>query len=244
VLDVLEREGIPVDMIAGTSMGAVVGAIYAQSKDIERMKKLAMEEGPSRLSWLVDPALPKSGLVRGRKIEEKLKAILGDTEFKDLKIPFACIATDIDRGEEVVIREGLVWKAVRASISIPVILAVVKREGRYLVDGALVNPVPVSVLKAMGAAFIIAVNVIPDESAREPTEPNIFIVVMQTFHIASCLLVKSSLNGADFVIEPQVEEIGLADFHRAEESILQGEMAARKSIAEIKRKIYRRAGAS
>ena len=244
VLEVLEKEGIPIDMIAGTSMGALIGAIYAQGKGASEIKELAIDLGAKRFSFLADPALPKTGLVRGKRIRDVLKSIFGDIEFGDLRIPFACVATDINTGEEVVIRQGLVREGVRASGSVPVILTVVKRRGRYLVDGALVNPVPVSVLKEMGADFIIAVNVIPNickglepvnEKGIEAKEPNIFNVIIQTINISSYRMVKYSLGGADVVIEPQVVSIGHLDFHRGQECILQGELAAQACVPEIKR---------
>ncbi|GAH43924.1 unnamed protein product, partial [marine sediment metagenome] len=142
---------------------------------------------------------------------------MGDIEFGDLKMPFACVATDIITSEEVVIKQGLVWEGIRASVSIPVILAVARREGRYLVDGALTNPVPVSVLREMGADFIIAGNTMSDRSkSLKPVskKPNIFSVIMQTIHIVAYQSLKSSLAGADVVIEPQVASIGYFDFHQ------------------------------
>ena len=237
VLKVLEKEGIPIDMIAGTSMGALIGAVYAQGRDITQMKNLAIEWGAKRLSLLADPALPKTGLIRGRRIEDMLKSIIGDIKFRDLRLPFACVATDIITGEEVVIKRGLVREGVRASISIPVLFTVAKWEDRYLVDGALVNPVPVNVLKSMGADFIIAVNAMPDRSVAEVKEPNIFNVIMQTIYIVAHWSLKSSLAGANVVIEPQTASIGHFDFQRAEECISQGEVAARSSIPEIKRRL-------
>jgi len=166
VLEVLEKEGIPIDMIAGTSAGAAIGALYAEGKDTSRIKDLVLDIKWWRLAPLVDLALPKTGFIGGRKVKELLKLMIGDIEFGDLKIPLACVAADIMTGEEVVIKEGSVLEAVRASISIPVVFTVAKWRGRYLVDGGLVNPVPVSVLKRMGADFIIAVNVIPALNAR------------------------------------------------------------------------------
>jgi NTE family protein len=237
VLKVLEQEGIPIDMIAGTSMGALIGALYAQGKDVSQIKDLAIGLASKRFTFLVDLTLSKTGLIRGRKIEDKLKLIFGDTEFGDLKIPFACVATDINNGDEIVIEEGTVWEAIRASSTVPVVLALVKREGRYLVDGTLVNPVPVSIVKAMGADFIIAVNVIPRRETPGKTEPNLFTVVMQTLYISSYQFIQASLEGADIVIEPKVDEIGYADFHHARECILQGELAAKKAIPEIKRRL-------
>lgn len=237
VLTVLEKEGIPIDMIAGTSAGALIGALYAQGRTTNEIKSLIIDLGRKRLTLLTDLALPKTGLIRGRKIEDTLRSIMGDIEFGDLKMPFACVATDIITGEEVVIKQGLVWEGVRASVSIPVLLAVARREGRYLVDGVLTNPVPVSVLREMGADFIIAVNTITDRSkSLKPVskKPNIFSVIMQTIHIVASQSLKSSLTGADVVIEPQVASIGYFDFHRAQECILQGELAAQGAIMPIK----------
>ena len=248
VLKVLEKEGIHIDMIAGTSMGSLVGALYAQGKDASELEKVAVYWGSKRFSLLADPALPKTGLIRGRKIEDMLRSTIGDIEFGDLDIPLACVAADIWTGEEVVIKQGLVREGVRASGSVPVILKAIGREGRYLVDGGLVNPVPVSVLKGMGADFIIAVNVTPSVQERlhgdgtnkkeiKAKEPNIFNVIMQLIHIINYRGVKSSPVEADAIIEPQVTHIGWGDFHRAQECILQGELAAQASILEIKRKL-------
>ncbi len=243
VLEVLEKECIPIDMIAGTSTGATVGALYAQGKDASMIKSLALDLSWKRLASLVDLTLPRTGFIQGKKIKELLKLIIsGDIEFSDLRIPLACIAADIMTGEEVVISHGSVLEAIRASISIPVIFTVAKWKGRYLVDGSLVNPVPVSVLREMGADFIIAVNVIPavrDRAQRveKIKEPHIISVIMQSLYIASYSLVKSSLEGADIVIEPQMADITYGDFYRAEECILQGALATQGSIPEIKRQL-------
>ena len=116
------------------------------------------------------------------------------------------------------------------------------RKDKYLVDGSLVNPVPVSVLKGMGADFIIAVNVIPDinnrvQRAKDFKEPNIISVIMQSIYIGAYSLVESSLAGADIVIEPQVGHIGTGDFHRAEEFISQGKLAAEDSVPRIRKQL-------
>ena len=248
VLEVLQNEGIPIDVIAGTSAGAAIGAIYAQGKDAALIREIALNLDRKALTSLVDLTLPKTGFIQGKKIRELLRTIVGgDIKFSDLKIPFACVATDIHTCEEVVIREGSVLEGIRASISVPAIFSVVRWEGRYLVDGGLANPVPVSVLREMGADFIIAVNVIPDmserayrageEGVKEFKEPNIFSVIMQTLQIASCSLARLSLQDADIVIKPRVMHIGFADFHRAQECILQGKTAAQGSIVEIKRRL-------
>lgn len=248
VLEVLEKEGIPIDMIAGTSAGAAIGALYAQGKGTSLIKNLALDLSWKRLASLIDLALPRTGFIQGRKIKDLLELVIGgDIEFSDLKIPLACVATDIRTGEEVVINQGSVLQGIRASISIPVIFTVVQWEGRYLVDGGLVNPVPVSVLRKMGADFIIAVNVIPDMRERVHRvskrqmkgfkEPTIFGIIMQSTYIATYSLVRSSLEDADVVIEPQLADIAYSDFHRAQDCILQGEVATQSSILEIKRKL-------
>jgi len=242
VLEVLEREGIPVDMIAGTSAGAAVGALYAQGKSAARIKELALDTGWRRLVSLIDLALPKSGFIEGTKIKNLLKSFMGDISFSELKIPLSCVATDIHSGEEVVINDGSVLEAVRASISIPVIFTAVRWRDRYLVDGGLVNPVPVSTVRDMGAELVIAVNVIPTmgvrlQPAKESKEPGIFQSLLHSFYIATYSLVRSSLAEADIVIEPKLPHVGYGDFHRIGDSIAQGEIAAKALVEQIKQQI-------
>jgi NTE family protein len=248
VLAVLEKEGIDIDMIAGTSMGSLIGAIYARQRNAAKLEALAEHWGTKRLFLFSDLTLSRAGLIRGRKIDKMLMEILGDVEFKDLHIPFACVATDIDSGEEVVIRQGLVWKGIRASISIPIVLKAVRDEGRYLVDGGLLDQVPVDVLQEMGADFIIAVNVTSnaqllnhevgtDERNGRTKQPSILQVVMRTMQIVNRRGLNYELTGADIIIEPELEQIGWGDFHRVSECVLQGELAAAAAIPEIKRKL-------
>jgi len=248
VVDVLQKEGIPIDMIAGTSIGALVGAVCAQGKDCGVVKDLAQSINLTKMMSLADLAIPKTGLIGGKRVIKLLKTVIGsDVTFEDLEIPLALVATDIMTGEEVVINQGSVLEGIRASISLPGIFTVVKWNNRYLVDGGLVNPVPVSVLKQMGADFIIAVNVIPDIGERtrnmrrgkkqRSKAPNIFNVLLQSLYIGTYYLAKSSLEGADIAISPKIAHINPADFHRAKEFILQGELAAQASIPEIKRKL-------
>jgi NTE family protein len=248
VLQVLREENIPIDMIAGTSSGAVMGAVYASGEDINKMIEHALDAGWKRLAPLIDPSFPKTGFIKGRKITGLLSTYVGgNIKFSDLKIPLACVATDIDTGEEVVIKSGSVLEALRASISIPGIFTVVKREGRHLVDGGLTTPVPVNVVRQMGADFIIAVNVNPDISSRMgPTsqkrieahkEPNIFQIMLQSIYITTNAVARHSLAEADIIIEPDLTSIGAGDFQKAQELITQGEQAARAAMPEIKRKL-------
>jgi len=128
VLNILQSEGIYADMIAGTSAGAFVGALCAQRKDCSLIKDLVTSVDWKRAVSLVDLVLPKTGLLGGRKIKDWLGLVIGgDIKFSDLKVPFACVATDINTGEEVVINQGSVLEGVRASISVPGIFTVVGR---------------------------------------------------------------------------------------------------------------------
>ncbi len=237
-------------MIADTSAGATIGALFAQGKNAAEIKELARGFNWKQRLQAVDLALPKNVFIAGNKIKQNLKSIIGDADFSQLKMPFACVATDINSGQEVVINQGSVLEAVRASVPMPVIFSVVKHNNRYLVDGGLVNPVPVSVLKAMGADFIIAVNVMPrlnkkpgllypaastTEQSSAARGPNIFNIMLKVFSITNSQVVEASLNGADVIIEPRLGSIGLGDFTHTEECILQGGLAAIDAIPEIKR---------
>jgi NTE family protein len=242
VLEVLEREGIPVDLIAGTSAGAAVGALYAQGKTVAKIKELVDNTGWRQMVSLVDLTLPKSGFIEGKKIKNLLRSVVGDIDFSDLEIPLSCVATDINSGEEVVISDGPVLEGVRASISIPAIFTAVRWRDRYLVDGGLVNPVPVSTVRGMGADFVIAINVIPPTGVRihtgkEAKAPGIFQAIMHSLYISSYSLVRSNLAGADIVIEPDLAGIGFGDFHRANEAIRQGEAAAEGLVEQLKRRL-------
>jgi NTE family protein len=248
VLRVLQKEKIPIDMIAGTSAGAIIGAAYARHQDTERMTHDALDANWRKMAPLIDPSLPKSGLIKGKKIRNLITSFIGgEVDFNDLKIPFACVATDIDTGEEVVIDSGSVPEALRASISIPGIFAVVKHKDRYVVDGGLTTPVPVEVVRRMGADFIIAVNVNPDVTGRmgkayrqrveAHKEPNIFQVMMQSIYITTYAVAQHALESADIVIEPDLTNFGAGDFNKAPEMITRGLEAAQKAIPEIKRKL-------
>ncbi len=243
VLEVLLGMGIHIDMISGTSMGSMVAGVYAKGENIEAMKEMARDLGSKRLSLLTEPTLSRTGLISGVKINNALKSIFGDMRFEDLKIPFACSATDIESGHEVVIDRGLVREGVRASCTVPVILAPIKIEGRYLVDGALVNPVPADLLRKMGADIVIAVNVTPleDDNSRvnnvkkdKRKEPNILSIAFQTVNIIAGQRLLTCMQYADIVISPRVNHIGRGDFHRADELIHQGELAALACEQQLK----------
>jgi NTE family protein len=243
VLEVLERENIPIDFIAGTSMGALVGALYAREKEAALVKHQATEMNWVGMAHLIDPAVSRSGLIAGRRVTSLLKKLMGDVNFDELAIPFACVATDIISGEEVVMKEGKVIEAVRASISVPVIFTVVKKDNRFLVDGGLVNNVPVNIVREMGADYVIAVDVTPTRTERkehllldaEAKEPTRLQVIIQSIYITTYLTDHAVTAGADIVIHPKMAHINPPDFHRVGECILEGELAAVDMAPRIKR---------
>jgi NTE family protein len=162
VLKVLEEHGIFPDVITGTSVGAIVGALYAGGYRPGEIEELVLDLDWKKLMHLVDMSFSPRGLLQGKRVGLLLKSILGELTFPQLKWEFACVATDINNGEQVVLRDGSLIDAIRASISIPGIFIPVEIRGRYLVDGSLLNAVPVSVCRDMGAKYVIGVNVVPD----------------------------------------------------------------------------------
>jgi len=170
VLRAIEEAGIEVDCIAGTSIGAVIGAIYSADK-LEGLTERFLQFDWKRIVSLLDPVFPRSGLIDGQKIADFVRAHVPAARIEELPIPFRTVATDIMTGEQVVLGTGDLIEAVRASISVPGIFTPVRSNGRILVDGGLVNPVPVSVARAMGADRVIAVDLNHDIVARRTTYP-------------------------------------------------------------------------
>jgi NTE family protein len=180
VLDALLAAGIKPDIIAGTSMGALVGGVYASGRH-EALRDWALAADRRIVASLVDVGFLAGGLVDGVRIVDWLAGLKISRNIEDLKLPFAAVATDLASGREVWLRDGPLDKAIRASISMPGIFSPVEIDGNWLVDGGLVNPIPVSLCRAMGADFVIAVNLNEDLLGRrllpeiavtpDPTEP-------------------------------------------------------------------------
>lgn len=160
VLKVLKREGIPVDIIAGTSMGSIIAGCYAAGYEPEEIEELALRIDKSwvyeNLFW--DVTVPRSGFFAGDTLLRFIRSYIGSREFSDMEIPYACVAADIETGEEVVLKQGRVAEAIRASCGLPLIFEPTQLSGRWLVDGGLVNPVPTRVIADMGADILLAVN--------------------------------------------------------------------------------------
>jgi predicted acylesterase/phospholipase RssA/CRP-like cAMP-binding protein len=245
VLRVLEEEGIPIDIMAGSSAGSLFGALYAAGLSIDEITAFAlgMRDKVAFSGRLWDFNLPpRSGLIRGQRALDHIDKTLGHRTFPDLKIPFYIVAADIISGEEVIFDSGSVAEAVRASISIIGIFSPASVGGRYLIDGGAVNPVPTGILAQKGADIIIASSVISglEEQARrrrerkEESSPNFLGVVMNMMGIMEREIIKTKMMPVDVVINPRVGIYSSMEYDKAAEFICLGEEAAQEEIDRIK----------
>ncbi len=247
ILRVLERNGIYPDLIAGSSMGALIGSFYAAGKDTEELERIALSITKAKLWSLIDFGLPWQGIVLGREVLKFLKSILGDATFDELRLPFACASTDINTGAERVLRHGGVAEAVRASLSLPFFFQPYLHQGRFLVDGGLVNPVPSSIARAMGADVCLAVNITtkpevkqfpgfkgPRTALDRLKGPHIFKVMAKTLYTMQYGIARTGAQDADVVLAPDLSDFTWMEFHRAREIIRAGEENAEHMLPKIK----------
>ena len=242
VIKVLEKENIPIDFIAGCSIGAMVGGFYALTKDIAWVEKIAMETDWRRIvSFLAEPSFLSGGLIGGEKIEKFFLHQVGGKKFKDLQIPLIIVATDINTGKEVRIIEGDLATAIRASSSVPLIFKPTKRKGRLLVDGGLSNPVPCDVAGKMGADIIIAVNLdnyfFHNSNRASDTSGGklaIHKVALNSLNILRYHLSQHCVKKADLVITPKVDEKSWTQFRNGEKIIKKGETETQLNLPRIK----------
>ncbi len=243
VLRVLEEEDVPIDMMAGTSAGSLFGGLYAAGMSADEVARFAIEM-PKRIrvrNGLWDFHLPpRSGLIKGQRMVDFLNKVLNGATFADLRIPFFVVAADVLTGEEVIFQEGPLAAAIRASTSMVGIFSPAAVNGRYLIDGGAVNPVPCSVLADRGAELIIASSVIAP--LREQTErrrngqgmPNFLGVVSNMMSLMEAEIIKTRMTPADVLIQPDIARYDTMDFGKAEELIRLGEEAARREMDKIR----------
>jgi NTE family protein len=162
VIKVLQQAGIEIDVIAGVSMGAMVGAGYVMDLGIERVQTIALETDWKRLFSLLDIRFHPDGIIDGNRLEDFIKSHIGNAQFSETHIPFSVVATEAESGEKVVFNEGSIAKAVRASLSVPIFFKPYCYDGRVFLDGGLCDPVPVRLVREMGADFVIAVSAFSD----------------------------------------------------------------------------------
>ena len=245
IIKVLEENSIPIDFIAGSSIGSVIGGFYATTKDIKKIEEIALSNNwRQTLSLFFDPSL-RQGFVSGMKIKNFIENIIGKIHFKNLKIPFSVVATDIKTGEAVVIDKGEVALAIRASGSIPLIFKPVKLGSRLLVDGGLSLPVPVSVVKKMGADLVVAVNLDADYFANnEDRSFGFYKVANSSIKLLRYHLASLNIKDADIVINPKIGTVGWNKFINSKNVILMGEKAMQLSIFKLKKLMHQKNSSS
>jgi len=251
VLKVLEREGVPVDFLAGTSMGGVVAAGYAAGMDAAYLEQEALRMGRLRnLLPLVDRSLPGLGLVKGERVRDYLGSHVGEMTFDQLRIPLALVAVDLLSGQEVVLQSGMVADAVRATTSLPGVFAPYPLDGRLLVDGGVLNNLPADVMREIGADVVIAVDVSGDAELPpyEAPEGNGRLALPQVLHMMTSLHRVVSIMSRqmthyrlaqaqpEVVIRPRLDISLLGGFPRAREVVAAGEAAA-EEVLPLLRKI-------
>jgi len=166
VLEVFEENGIAFDMIVGTSMGALVGGIYAAGVPLAEVERVMLDVPWKRMASYFRPRLGGGGIMDAREIMKGLAAVMGDAQIEDFRVPFAAVAADIRSGERVVFTRGSAIAAIRASISVPGTFSPVMDGGRAIVDGGIVEPVPVPTARDLGAELVVAVNVLDQPAKR------------------------------------------------------------------------------
>lgn len=238
VIKVLEENNIPIDYIAGTSIGALIGGFYAFSKNISEIEDIALNNNfYEYLSMFFDPSLYQ-GLIKGNKVVKFIENYIGQTTFNDLKIPFRCVATNVKSGEPVIEKNGTVAQAIRTSISMPVFFKPIERDGVFLIDGALSIPVPVQMVRDMGADIVIAVNLYKNNLNSAINKLDIFNVADNSNNILLLHLADENVKNADIVISPKLESItwnNLFTPEKTKEAVDIGEEATIEKIEEIKR---------
>jgi NTE family protein len=262
VLRALDEADIEISMIAGTSIGALVGGCYLAGK-LDQLEEFARSLTKRRIFGLLDINLGGSGLFGGMKLNSRMQEHMNGSRFEDLPKPFVCVATEVRTGHEIWLTEGSLITAMRASYALPGVFEPVSTNGRILVDGALVNPVPVSVCRAYEQPLVVAVNLHYDlfgraavikHSAGElvvqkdavPGKPHatandtrlgITGVMVEAFNIIQDRISRARLAGdpPDLSLQPKLGHIGLSEFHRAGEAIQIGYEATKAQIAELSR---------
>jgi len=261
VLKVLEANKIPIDVIAGTSIGAMAGAVYAlhlrasvleervqnfvqspvfQQSGLTRFKKKKAEENffgqvakyvKERI--VINLAHSRPSLVGGWRISRAVEFLIDDKNFEHCQIPFACVATDLISGKEIIFRKGNLRQAVAASISIPGFLPPVRGNDRQLVDGAVVAPIPIHACKRLGADIIIAVDV-SQPIANSATFENVVDVIFRSNSILSYHYKEMLLDYADVVIRPNVGEAHWSEFQNMKPLVDAGVSAAEEMLPKIR----------
>lgn len=229
VLKAIEEHDIKISFIAGTSIGAFVAAFYAFNK-----KSVDISEIASKLKWIdvSEISLSRYGLLSNEKLGELIKEYVGGKKIEDAEIPLAMIATDIASGKKVVIKKGPLAKAVMASTCIPGIFNPVEFEKKLLVDGGIVENIPINTVKEMGADYVIGVDLNAKNQYEKPG--NILDVIINSFHFTLMAAAKYQTESADLLITPDLSDFNMTDPDQVEDLIEQGYKDAKKALEQFK----------
>ena len=245
VLKVLEKNNIPIDFIAGTSAGALIGGLYSYFGNSEDLEKFILKFGYRDLIKIgLDPKL-KTGLIKGKKFIQYINDLTNHINIEDLKIPFRAVSSDLISGKSVYIGSGNLAEAIKNSGSVPVIFQPTCKEGMCLVDGGITENIPVRCVKDMGAEFIIAVNLnahffpMCEENVKSSSR-----IALVTTRVMLDQLSKLLVREADVLIEPTIVKKDikfslsyLLKFVKEKEIIKVGERETEKAIKSIKKKL-------
>ncbi len=238
VIRALHKKNIRITHIAGTSIGAFVGAFIATGRLDDLEREILDFDWKQGLGYFA--SVPsRTGMLNGRGITEFLGEYLGPGHIEDTGIPLRTVATDLRNGDEVVLARGGLVEAVRASIAVPGIFTPVVYDGRLLVDGGLINPVPVNVVRQMGARHVVAVDLNrvssdPDTPILKSRDPNVLEIIGASANIIEAGLTRSRLavDPPDFLVRPQLEHISFLEFNRGKEALRAGYEATMQTLAE------------
>jgi len=237
ILKVLEKNNIPIDYIAGSSMGAIIGAMYALNPNIKELEEKALSLTKKDFAKLLDLNIPKTSLIKGNKIRIFLEKLIGDKYFSDTKIPLKIVTTDLESGKETVISKGKLVDAIMASISIPGIFPPIRLQEGLLVDGGLINATPTNVVKEMGSDVAIGVD-LTMQSKIELKEPNIYQTLMRSYEILRTQSTKFNIDENDenlLIIKPDITKLRKFKFYEIQKFIDEGERVAREALPKIKK---------
>ncbi len=252
VIKALQEAEIPIQYVAGTSIGAFVGGVFAVG-ELERLENYLLKVKWSDVLSFFDPALMKSGMFKGKKLEKWIEKMTVKKNFKDCQMPFTAVATDLPTGKEVHLRKGSLSEAIRASVALPGIFTAVKKEDQYLLDGFIVNPLPVNVVRKMGADIVVAIDLNKEYYKQKQHQkhkesknnerwlkrgyPNIFDVMEGSIFLMQNTLTSKNLekHPADILLNLKLTPSNLFDFHKAKDLIKEGYQATQKIIPKLKK---------
>lgn len=230
VLKVLEQERIPIDLIIGSSLGALTAALYSLGMPTYRMEEMAFKFTSDKLT---DLSISKWSLLKGKKLAKLIEDLIGEKGFSDTRVPIAITTTDIETGEELVHTKGNLQKLVLASCSWPGIFPPVEIDGRRLVDGGIRNSIPVKMAKRLGATKTIAVDI--GFCVKKGKIENLFQLFIQSIQILGEELDTYQSMQADVIIKPKLYNIDQLAFDKSTQTIRDGEDAAKAAIPKIRK---------